>query len=194
VNAGDGRNQHPTQALLDALTIAEAFARDIAVEAPLRGLVVAICGDIDNGRVPHSDARLFARLGAEVRLAGPPELLSDATAETLGAPAIRRFEDALAGAHVVAMLRVQRERLPAGNALADAAAYHAAWGLTAARFALADPSAVVLHPGPVNRGVELVDEVADGSRSRILRQVSLGVAVRMAVLARACGRLPHGAP
>ena len=167
INAGDGTNEHPTQALLDALTLRQHFGR-------VEGLTVAIVGDIRHSRVARSNAKLLERLGAIVRLAGLPTQLSLASS---GAS----VEDAIAGADAVMMLRVQRERMD--EDLGDAPGeYHAKFGLTSERLALAAPHAVVLHPGPVNRGVEISDEVADGGRSLILRQVANGVAVRMAVL------------
>jgi aspartate carbamoyltransferase catalytic subunit len=187
VNAGDGVREHPTQALLDTLTLLEAFALE-PVPGAMRGLRVAICGDVRHGRVAHSDMRLMTLLGAEVAVAGPDALMPDdlgayARSGLTRAPGL---DAALDGAHAAIMLRVQRERL-AGVAVADEAEYHAQWGLDARRLARLDARGVVLHPGPMNRGVEISDEVADGPRSRVLRQVTLGVAVRMAVLARACG-------
>jgi aspartate carbamoyltransferase catalytic subunit len=167
VNAGDGTNEHPTQALLDALTLRQHFGS-------LDGLTVAICGDVRHSRVARSNAKLLPRLGATVRLCGPPELLPEQ--EGMGS-----IEDALAGADAVMTLRVQRERLD--EDLGDAPGeYLARYGLTSERLELAAPNAVVLHPGPMNRGVEIADEVADGSRSLILQQVANGVAVRVAVL------------
>jgi aspartate carbamoyltransferase catalytic subunit len=169
INAGDGTNEHPTQALLDALTIRSHFGR-------IEGLTIAICGDIRHSRVAHSNARLLPRLGAKVRLSGPPELLPD----DLLAP--HSIDEAIDGADVVMMLRVQRERLD--RDLGDAPGeYLSRYGLTAERLARAAPQAVVMHPGPINRGVEIDDSIADDpSRSLILRQVELGVAVRMACL------------
>ncbi|HVF83539.1 MAG TPA: aspartate carbamoyltransferase catalytic subunit [Sphingomicrobium sp.] len=168
INAGDGTNEHPTQALLDALTLRQHFGS-------LSGLTVAICGDIRHSRVARSNAKLLTRLGVNVRLAGPPSLLPD------DAGAAGSLEEAIAGADAVMMLRVQRERLD--EELGDAPGeYLARYGLTADRLALAAPHAVVLHPGPMNRGVEIADEIADSPRSLILRQVANGVAVRMAVL------------
>jgi aspartate carbamoyltransferase catalytic subunit len=167
INAGDGSNEHPTQALLDAATIAHRLGR-------VAGVKVAICGDIRHSRVARSTARLLSRLGAEVRLGGPAELLP------VDAPALS-VDQAIGGADVVMMLRVQRERLESdlGDAPGEYLARH---GLTPERLARAAPDAVVLHPGPMNRGVEIADDVADGPRSLILRQVANGVAVRMAVL------------
>ncbi len=186
VNAGDGAHEHPTQALLDTLTILEAFARD-PVPGALAGLRVAVCGDLRHGRVGRSNLRLLRSLGADVVIAGPEPLASPALAAEYGVRCAPDLDTALTGAHVAMMLRIQRERLPADLRMPDAASYHAAWGLTPARAALLADDGVVLHPGPMNRGVEIADAVADGPQARILRQVTLGVAVRMAVLARACG-------
>ena len=164
VNAGDGTNEHPTQALLDALTLRQHFGS-------LDGVTVAIVGDIWHSRVAHSNAKLFPRLGAKVRVAGPAGLADD-----------NDVDAAISGADAVMMLRVQRERLD--EDLGDAPGeYLDRFGLTADRLALARPDAAVLHPGPMNRGVEIADEVADlPGRSLILRQVANGVAVRMACL------------
>jgi aspartate carbamoyltransferase catalytic subunit len=190
VNAGDGTNEHPTQALLDALTIIEAFGRAPGPQA-LAGLTIAVCGDVRHGRVAHSDLKLFRLLGARCVVAGPGDLAPPELAATLGASAAPSLDEALAGADVAMMLRIQRERLAPGVALPDGESYHAAWGLTSARAAALPPGAIIMHPGPINRGVELADAVADGPRSKILRQVTLGIAVRMAVLAFACGvKLP----
>jgi aspartate carbamoyltransferase catalytic subunit len=168
INAGDGTNEHPTQALLDALALKIRFGG-------IEGLKVAICGDIRHSRVARSNARLLPRLGAEVRLAGPPSLMPQ------GAPALT-VDEAIEGADVVMMLRVQRERLE--EDLGDAPGeYLARYGLTAERLTRAAPDAVVMHPGPMNRGVEIADEVADDpERSLILLQVEAGVATRMACL------------
>ncbi|WP_246449013.1 aspartate carbamoyltransferase catalytic subunit [Sphingomonas sabuli] len=169
LNAGDGTNEHPTQALLDAATMRAHFGK-------LDGLKVAIVGDIRHSRVAHSNALLLSRLGAEVRLAGPPMLMPD---DRDGAFSV---EDAIADADVVMMLRVQRERLE--EDLGDAPGeYLARYGLTRDRFATAAPNAVVMHPGPMNRGVEIESAVADDpDRSLIGLQVEYGVAVRMACL------------
>ena len=168
LNAGDGTNEHPTQALLDAAAIRQRFGR-------LDGLKVAILGDIRHSRVARSNARLLPRLGAEVRLAGPPALMPDGRAGL-------SIDEAIAGADVVMMLRVQRERLE--DELGDAPGeYLERYGLTASRLATASPNAVVMHPGPMNRGVEIEDRVADDpDRSLITTQVEMGVAVRMACL------------
>ena len=169
VNAGDGTNEHPTQALLDALTMGSHFGR-------IEGLTIAICGDIRHSRVAHSNALLLPRLGAEVRLAGPPELLPEDLDPQLS------IDEAVEGADVVMMLRVQRERLE--QDLGDAPGeYLQRHGLTSERLARAAPDAMVMHPGPMNRGVEIEDVIADDpARSLILRQVEYGVAVRMACL------------
>jgi aspartate carbamoyltransferase catalytic subunit len=173
VNAGDGLHQHPTQALLDAFTIMSHKGR-------LEGLTVAICGDILHSRVARSNAALLPLLGAKVRLAGPPTLLPR-DVETFGCPVYDRLEPALEGADVVMMLRIQRERL-GGAFFPTLREYSRVYGLNRRRLALAQPQAIVMHPGPMNRGVEISDDVADGEHSVILDQVESGVAVRMAVL------------
>lgn len=171
INGGDGTGEHPTQALLDAATIRQRFGR-------IEGLKVAICGDIRHSRVARSNARLLARMGADIRFAGPPSLLPD---DHDGASDI---DQAVSGADVVMMLRVQRERM--SEDLGDAPGeYMARFGLTRERFALAADHAVVMHPGPINRGVEIDGALADDTeRSLIVRQVEMGVAVRMACLDR----------
>ena len=169
INAGDGSGEHPTQALLDAATIRRRFGR-------IEGLKVAICGDLKHSRVAHSNIKLLTRLGAEVRLAGPPELLPD---DFHGDGSIDLAVD---GADVVMMLRIQRERLDEefGDAPGE---YLKRFGLNAARMAKAAPTAVVMHPGPINRGVEIDGALADDpERSLIILQVEMGVAVRMACL------------
>src|SRR5438445_9613117 len=167
LNAGDGTNEHPTQALLDAAAIRRRLGR-------IEGLKVAICGDIRHSRVARSNAKLLARLGAEVRLAGPPELMPD------GIPALT-VDEAIDGADVVMMLRVQRERLE--HDLGDQPGeYLSRYGLTAERLARAAPDALVMHPGPMNRDVEIASAIADSERSLIRLQVEMGVAVRMACL------------
>lgn len=174
INAGDGMHQHPTQALLDAFTIRRHKGKD------LRGLRVVICGDILHSRVARSNALLLAMLGAEVRFAGPRTLLPHRD-EALGVPVFDRIEPALEGADVVMVLRIQRERL--GSALLPSLREYARYfGINAQRLGAAKPDAIVMHPGPINRGVELSEDIADGPRSVILGQVEAGVAVRMAVL------------
>ena len=168
INAGDGTNEHPTQALLDAATIRHRFGK-------VEGLKVAICGDIRHSRVARSNAKLLPRLGAEVRLAGPRELMPNDIPEL-------SIDDAISGADVVMMLRVQRERLEEdfGDRPGE---YLGRYGLTANRLANAAPEAVVMHPGPMNRGVEIDGAIADDpQRSLITLQVEMGVAVRMACL------------
>jgi aspartate carbamoyltransferase catalytic subunit len=173
VNAGDGLHQHPTQALLDAFTIHAHKGR-------IEGLTVAICGDILHSRVARSNVELLTLLGAKVRLAGPRTLLPR-NAEVLGGEVFDRLEPAIEGADVVMMLRVQRERL-AGAFFPTMREYSRLYGLNRARLARAKPDAIVMHPGPLNRGIEIADDVADGEHSVILEQVEAGVAVRMAVL------------
>jgi len=174
VNAGDGTHEHPTQALLDAFTIRRAKGK-------LEGLTVAICGDVLHSRVARSNAHLLTTAGATVRFAGPRTLLP-VESEALGVTVFERLEPALEGADVVMMLRVQRERLAAGAFLPTTREYSRTFGLNAARLALAKKDAIVMHPGPMNRGVEIDPTVADGPQSVILDQVEAGVAVRMAVL------------
>jgi aspartate carbamoyltransferase catalytic subunit len=174
VNAGDGMHEHPTQALLDAFTIRQRKGHDF------RGMKVAICGDIAHSRVARSNALLLRMLGADVALAGPRTLLPTAVL-SMGCRVYDRLEPALDGADVVMMLRIQRERLgaPLLPALREYARF---FGLNAARLKLAKPDVVVMHPGPMNRGIEISEDVADGGQSVILNQVESGVAVRMAVL------------
>ncbi len=175
VNAGDGSHEHPTQALLDAFTIRREKGR-------VGGLVVAVCGDILHSRVARSNALALGALGAEVRLCGPRTLMPR-EASTLG-PTARVFHDidaAVDGADVVMMLRIQNERL-AGAMLASTREYARTFGLNQRVLARAKPDAIVMHPGPINRGVEIDPTIADGDRSVILDQVESGVAVRMAVL------------
>jgi aspartate carbamoyltransferase catalytic subunit len=173
VNAGDGTHEHPTQALLDAFTIRRAKGR-------IEGLVVAICGDIAHSRVARSNAMLLTALGAKVRFAGPRTLLP-AVEGAYDVETFDRVEPALEGADVVMALRIQRERL-AGALLPSMREYARLFGINATRLAIAKPDAIVMHPGPINRGVELDGGLADGERSVVLDQVEAGVAVRMAIL------------
>ncbi|HEU4536960.1 MAG TPA: aspartate carbamoyltransferase catalytic subunit, partial [Polyangiaceae bacterium] len=154
VNAGDGAHEHPTQALLDALAVRRRLGR-------LEGLTVAICGDVAHSRVARSGARLFGLLGARVRFCGPPTLLPAGAAEAFGVEVCVRLEDALAGADVVMGLRVQRERLE-GAFLPSLDDYARGWRLDRARLDRLAPRALVLHPGPMNRGVEIEGALADG--------------------------------
>jgi aspartate carbamoyltransferase catalytic subunit len=173
VNAGDGTHEHPTQALLDAFTIRRK-------KGTFRGLTVTICGDIAHSRVARSNAMLLSTLGADVRFAGPRTLLpQDLSAYRV--TCFDRIEPALENADVVMALRIQRERLM-GSLLPSMREYAREFGIDEIRLARAKPDAIVMHPGPINRGVELAVAVADGSRSVILDQVEAGVAVRMAVL------------
>ena len=173
VNAGDGAHEHPTQALLDALTMRQA-------KGGFDGLRVAIIGDIAHSRVARSNVLCLRKLGADVVVAGPPTLLP-VCADALGVEVQRDINSALAGADVVMMLRVQVER--GGNLnLPSTQEYFKLFGLTEERLALANEGVVVMHPGPMNRGVEIASSVADGPHSLILEQVTNGLAVRMAVL------------
>lgn len=174
VNAGDGMHEHPTQALLDAFTMRQHLGRD------LTGKVVAICGDIQHSRVARSNALLLEKLGAKVRMAGPETMLPP-RAKELGWEVYNRLEPALEGADIVMMLRIQQERLGA-QLFPSLREYSRVWGLNEKRLALAKPGALVMHPGPLNRGVEIHEDIADGDRAIILEQVESGVAVRMAVL------------
>jgi aspartate carbamoyltransferase catalytic subunit len=172
INAGDGTGEHPTQALLDALTMRRR-------KGSLEGLTVAICGDIRHSRVAGSNMRLLPKLGVNLRVVGPTALLPD---DSGGIPTFTDLDEGIAGADVVMMLRIQRERMETAefDTVAD---FHARYGLTRARLKGAAPDAIVMHPGPMNRGVEIDSDVADDpERSAILEQVEMGVAVRMAVL------------
>ncbi len=174
VNAGDGTNEHPSQALLDALTLHRKFGA-------LSGLTVAICGDVLHGRVAKSNLYLLAMMGARVRLVAPPTLLPP-DAERWGAEIFHDMDAGIKGADVVMMLRLQNERME-GTLLPSTREYARYYGLTHERLALAKPGAVVMHPGPMNRGVEIDGRVADDPNvSLILDQVEMGVAMRMAIL------------
>jgi len=175
INAGDGRRAHPTQGLLDMLTLRQAKGADFS------RLKVLLVGDVKHSRVARSDLQALRTLGTgEIRVCGPAGLLPDD--DTLaGCITGDDFDAMLAGVDAVMMLRLQRERMEEGL-VASLDDYHAGYGLTAARLRRAAADAVVLHPGPINRGVEITDEVADGPQSLVLRQVSNGVAIRMAVL------------
>jgi aspartate carbamoyltransferase catalytic subunit len=181
INAGDGAHEHPTQALLDLLTVLEEKGR-------IDGLTVAIVGDIANSRVARSNIQGFLKMGAEVRVAGPPTMLP-AGIETLGVKASTSLREALDGADVVMMLRIQLERL-AGATFPSVREYAARFGLDRIKLRYAKDDAIVMHPGPVNRGVELAHDLADRRPSVILDQVRNGVAIRMAVLYLYAGRRP----
>jgi aspartate carbamoyltransferase catalytic subunit len=172
VNAGDGAHEHPTQALLDALTLRQHKQR-------LKGLRVAIIGDLLHSRVARSNVWLLRKVGAEVILCAPPTLLPPGIAAL--APVTDRIDEAVEGADAIMMLRLQRERM-LGGFFPSLREYHARYGLTEERVRRAAREVVILHPGPMNRGVEIASEVADGPYSVILDQVTNGVAVRMAVL------------
>jgi len=173
INAGDGSHEHPTQALLDAYTIRQKKKR-------IAGLKVAIIGDILHSRVVRSNIFLLRKLGAEVVLAGPPTLMPLEVGR-LGVKVTHSMREALDGADVIMMLRIQMERQGKGY-FPSVREYYNLFGLTEERVALAKPDAIIMHPGPINRGVEIESKVADGAYSVILDQVTNGVAVRMAVL------------
>ncbi len=175
VNAGDGAHEHPTQALLDLLTIREK-------KGHLEGLNVAIVGDISHSRVARSNIHAMRKLGMTVTVAGPPTLIPPFVQE-LGVKVAYRLEDAIRDVDVVMMLRLQHERMMAAGLIPSLREYSRYWGLTLDRLqAHARPDVLIMHPGPVNRGIELSPEVADGPYSVILDQVAKGVAVRMGVL------------
>ncbi|MDE2578937.1 MAG: aspartate carbamoyltransferase catalytic subunit [Hyphomicrobiales bacterium] len=182
VNAGDGAHEHPTQALLDALTIRRNKGR-------IEGLNVAICGDILHSRVARSNIILLSALGARVRVVAPSTLLPTGI-ERMGVDVFRDMKMGLKGADVVMMLRLQRERMN-GGFVPSVREYFRYFGLDAEKLALADPKALVMHPGPMNRGVEIDSSVADGPQSLIREQVEMGVAVRMAVLEALARNMPN---
>jgi aspartate carbamoyltransferase catalytic subunit len=186
VNAGDGMHEHPTQALLDAFTIRHHKKK-------IAGLKVAICGDVAHSRVARSNAHLLGMLGAEVRMAGPRTLLPAELSDTFGVAVHDRLEPALEGADVVMMLRIQQERL-GGVLIPSTREYARKFCLNARRLALAAPDCLVMHPGPINRGVEIDPDVADGVASVILDQVEAGVAVRMAILWQLCAEQSEPLP
>lgn len=173
INAGDGSHEHPTQALLDALTIRRNKGR-------IENLVVAICGDILHSRVARSNILLLTKLGARVRVVAPSTLLPPGI-ERFGVEVTRDMREGLAGADIIMMLRLQRERMN-GSFVPSTQEYFYYYGLDQRKLSYAKPDALVMHPGPMNRGVEIASEVADGPYSVILDQVANGVAVRMAVL------------
>ena len=173
VNAGDGAHEHPTQALLDALTIRRAKKK-------LANLTVAICGDILHSRVARSNILLLNAMGARVRAVAPSTLLPSGIA-SMGVEVFRTMEEGLKDADVVMMLRLQRERME-GAFVPSVREYFRFFGLDARKLAAAKPDALVMHPGPMNRGVEIASDIADGPQSVIQEQVEMGVAVRMAVM------------
>jgi aspartate carbamoyltransferase catalytic subunit len=182
INAGDGAHEHPTQALLDALTIRRH-------KGFLQGLSVAICGDIRHSRVARSDILLLQIMGAQVRVIAPSTLMP-ARIERLGVAAFTDMKKGLAGADVVMMLRLQRERMAAAY-VPSVREYFRFYGLDTEKLAWAKPDAIVMHPGPMNRGVEIDPLIADGARSVIREQVEMGVAVRMAVLEALARNFPN---
>ena len=174
LNAGDGRHEHPTQALLDALTIRRAKGR-------IDRLTIAICGDVAHSRVARSNLILLGKMGNNLRLIGPPTLMPSGFAE-LGATVVDDMREGLKGADVVMMLRLQKERMD-GGFIPSMREYYHRYGLDAEKLAFAKPDAIVMHPGPMNRGVEIDGEIADDiNRSVIQDQVEMGVAVRMACM------------
>lgn len=181
INAGDGAHEHPTQALLDALTIRRNKGR-------IRGLVVAVCGDILHSRVARSNLILLNALGANVRVIGPSTLLPPGI-ERMGATVFTDMRHGLKHADIVMMLRLQRERMN-GSFVPSIKEYFRFYGLDAEKLAFAKPDALVMHPGPMNRGVEIASEIADGAQSLIREQVEMGVALRMAVLELLAANLP----
>jgi aspartate carbamoyltransferase catalytic subunit len=183
VNAGDGAHEHPTQALLDALTIRRNKGR-------IEGLIVAICGDILHSRVARSNILLLGALGAQVRVIGPSTLLP-AGIENMGVEVFRDMRAGLKDADIVMMLRLQRERM-SGAFIPSTKEYFRYFGLDEEKLRSAKPDALVMHPGPMNRGVEIDSLVADGAQSLIKEQVEMGVAVRMAVLEALAQHLPNG--
>ena len=184
INAGDGMHEHPTQALLDAFTIREHKQR-------IEGLKVAIVGDLLHSRVLRSNVLLLTALGADVWVCGPATLMPPGI-ERFGVHASTIVDEAVAGADVIMMLRIQQERMQ-GAFFPSAREYFNTFGMTAARVARAKPDAIIMHPGPMNRGVEIASDVADGPYSVILEQVANGVAVRMAVLYLLAGEVEAAA-
>ena len=181
LNAGDGQHEHPTQGLLDALALRHALRDRGEAADDFTGLVIVICGDILHSRVARSNLLCLQALGATVRLCAPPALMPTGI-EAMGAEVYHDFDAALDGADVAMMLRLQTERM-SGQFIPSAREYHHLYGLTKQRLANAKPDALVMHPGPMNRGVEIDSEVADMiDRSIITRQVEMGVAIRMAAL------------
>ena len=184
INAGDGMHEHPTQALLDAFTIRQHKRR-------VEGLKIAIVGDLLHSRVLRSNVLLLTRLGADVWVSGPPTLIPPGI-ERLGVRASTEVDDVVAAADVIMMLRIQQERMQ-GAYFPSLREYFNIFGMTVERVKRAKPDVIIMHPGPMNRGVEIASEVADGPYSVILEQVANGVAVRMAVLYLLAGGVEEGA-
>ena len=183
INAGDGQHEHPTQALLDALTIRRHKQR-------FEGLIVAICGDVLHSRVARSNIHLLNKLGVQVRVVAPSTLLPSGIAN-FGVEVHRTMAEGLKGADVVMMLRLQLERMT-GSFVPSIREYYRFFGLNAEKLRLAKADALVMHPGPMNRGIEIDSDVADGVQSVIREQVEMGVAVRMAVLDALSRNMPGG--
>jgi aspartate carbamoyltransferase catalytic subunit len=183
VNAGDGQHEHPTQALLDALTIRRRKGR-------IEGLIVAICGDVLHSRVARSNIHLLNKLGVQVRVVAPSTLLPTGIGN-FGVEVHRNMRDGLDGADVVMMLRLQLERM-SGAFVPSQREYYRFFGLNEEKLAFAKPDSLVMHPGPMNRGIEIDSNVADGVQSVIREQVEMGVAARMAVLDALARNLPGG--
>jgi aspartate carbamoyltransferase catalytic subunit len=182
INAGDGAHEHPTQALLDALTIRRNRGH-------IEGLLVVICGDILHSRVARSNIMLLNTMGARVRVVAPSTLLPVGI-ERMGVEVVRDMREGLAGADIVMMLRLQKERMN-GSYVPSTSEYFHFYGLDEKKLSYAKPDALVMHPGPMNRGVEIDSAVADGAQSLIREQVEMGVAVRMAVLEALSRNLPN---
>jgi aspartate carbamoyltransferase catalytic subunit len=183
INAGDGQHEHPSQALLDALSMRRAFGR-------VDGLKIAICGDILHSRVARSNVALLTMLGAHVRLVGPPTLMP-ANVERWGVEAHHDMRTGIAGVDVVMMLRLQLERMQ-GTLVPSLREYFRFWGLDREKLACAAPGVRVMHPGPMNRGVEIDSDVADDLEVSLIQdQVEMGVAIRMALLASLAARLDN---
>ena len=182
INAGDGAHEHPTQALLDALTIRRN-------RGGIEGLLVVICGDILHSRVARSNIMLLNTMGARVRVVAPSTLLPVGI-ERMGVEVVRDMREGLAGADIVMMLRLQKERMN-GSYVPSMSEYFHFYGLDEKKLSYAKPDALVMHPGPMNRGVEIDSAVADGAQSLIREQVEMGVAVRMAVLEALSRNLPN---
>jgi aspartate carbamoyltransferase catalytic subunit len=181
LNAGDGMHEHPSQALLDAYTI-------LSHKRTFKGLKVAIIGDIYHSRVARSACHLMSKFGVQISLCGPPEFVPEVAAMLApGVRVTRHLEDAIRGVDVIMLLRVQKERLAGKNIELDG--YINRYQMTAERLKLAQRDAIVMHPGPIIRGLELTGEVADCSQSVIVEEVASGVPVRMAILARAAGKI-----
>jgi aspartate carbamoyltransferase catalytic subunit len=181
VNAGDGMHEHPSQALLDAYTI-------LSHKKSFKGLRVAIIGDIYHSRVARSSCHLLSKFGVQIALCGPPELVPEVAATLApGVRVTRHLEEAIRGADVIMLLRVQKERLAGKKIELDG--YIGRYQMTLERLKLAKRDAIVMHPGPIIRGLELTGEVADCSQSVIVEEVASGVPVRMAILARAMGKI-----